>query len=141
MASYEHHRDQGTQPLLAENSILLQLVVDQFTDVFVVIDALDEYIEDGSRDELLAEIQKLKPKVHLLITSRLMPDVEHEFRSSTRLEIRAKDDDLRKHLHDRIQKTARLKSHVDTDPSLLDTIVSTIVEDSQGMCVSQSIFV
>ena len=133
-SSYKNHLRKGTRPMLTELSSLLLLVVKKTSDVFIIIDALDEYIEeDGSRDKFLTEIKKLEPSIHLLITSRWVPSIELEFEHSVRLDIRARDEDITKYLTERIHETTRLKTHVEADPSLLDTIVNTLVENCQGM--------
>ena len=139
-SSYKHHLNVGTRPSITEYSSLLQSTASRTSNIFIIIDALDEYIEeDGSRDKFLTEIKRLEPNMHLLVTSRWVPTIELEFERTMRLEIRAHDEDIRKYLHDRIQKTKRLRSHVEADPSLRDAIVNTLVENSQGMYVFQSI--
>ena len=113
------------------------MVNNLFNDVFVVIDALDEYTEeDGSRGKFLAGIQKLQPNIRLLVTSRRLLNIEHEFGRSIRLEIRATNEDITRYLDDRIQEEKRLRKHVKGDPFLHNTIVNTIVGNSQGMYVS-----
>jgi hypothetical protein len=51
------------------------------------------------------------------------------------LEIRASEEDIRKYLKARISKAARLRRHVKADAKLEETIINTIVENSQGMYV------
>src|SRR5579862_3445203 len=68
MAVYKKHKDRHTHPQLGKYSSLLQLVLRGFSQVFIVIDALDEYTEDdGTRDSLLTEIRKLQPDIRLLV--------------------------------------------------------------------------
>jgi hypothetical protein len=141
MAVYEKHKSKHTHPSLAEYSSLLQLVLRGFSQVFIVIDALDEYTEDdGTRDSFLTEIRKLQPDIHLLVTSRWVPNIEHEFEESSRLEIRASDEDVKIYLEARVVKAARLQRLVKEDPKLHDEIIETIAKNSQGMYVYQKSF-
>lgn len=132
---HNSHSSKQTRPSLAEYSSMLQKVVRGFSKVFVVIDALDEYIEqNGTREVLIREIQALQPDVHLLVTSRWVPNIQQEF-GSLQLEIRASDDDIKHYLAARIFKAARLRRHVNEDKELQEKIVDTIGERCQGMYV------
>jgi hypothetical protein len=136
MAMYSKHRNRHTHPPLGEYSSLLQFVSRSFSQVFVVIDALDEYAEDdGTRDTLLAEIRKLQPDIHLLVTSRWIPNIEREFEGSSRLEIRASNEDVKRYLKGRIMKAARLQRLVKENPTLYDEIINTIAKNSREMYV------
>jgi hypothetical protein len=136
IALYEKHINKRTRPSLVEYSNLLQSVVHDFSKVFIIIDALDEYIEeDGTRDHFLTEIRRLQPDIHLLVTSRWLPDIEHELKGLIRLEIRASDEDVTKYVKARIENGTRLKRYVNDDPTLLDAIIDTVVKNSQGMYV------
>jgi hypothetical protein len=100
---YERHGDRQTQPSLHEISQILQSIVAGYQKGFIVIDALDECHVSDRRDRkrLLSEIFNLQAKAgaNLFATSRLIPDVAIEFEGkSTRLEIRAGDNDLQRYL-------------------------------------------
>ena len=132
---YKCHIRTQTRPSLREWSDLLQSQVHSFSKVFFIIDALDECIEsNGTRESLIAEIQKLQPSIHLLVTSRHIASIEREFEKAARLEILANDEDVRRYLEGRIE-SGRLKLHVRADPTLRDVIISTLVEKARGMCV------
>jgi hypothetical protein len=108
--------------------------VHDFYRVFIVIDALDEYIEkDGTRDKFLNEIKKLLPNVYFLATSRWVLNIEREFEGSVKLEIRASDENITRYVKSRIENEARLKRHVRGHLVLQDTIINTIVKNSRGM--------
>jgi len=59
---------------------MLASFVDNFDDVSIVIDALDECPKDGERGELLDAISDIKSRLmdnfHTLVTSRREPDIE-----------------------------------------------------------------
>jgi hypothetical protein len=134
MALYHRHREKQTRPTLSEWSQLLQSEVRGLFKVFIIVDALDECSEsNGSRDSFLAEIRKLQPDIHLLVTSRHLTSIEHEFEKAARVEIRASDEDIRRYLESRTERERRLLRHVNTDQDLKEAIVSTIVENAKGM--------
>ena len=131
---YRHHSKKQTRPTLDELSKLLQLEVRRLSNVFIAIDALDECLESNhTRESFLAEIRKLQPTIHLLITSRHVSTIEREFEKAARVEIRASDEDVRRYLEGRIESEGRLVRLVKADPTLQATIVNTIVENAKGM--------
>jgi ankyrin repeat domain-containing protein 50 len=113
---------------------LLQLEVHHPSKVFIVIDALDECPNsNGTRDALVAEIRKLPPIIHLLITSRHISTIEREFDKVARVEIRASDKDVRRYIESQIKGDRQLTRHIQKDPALQGTIVNTIIEKTKGM--------
>lgn len=132
---YTRHVHTQTRPSLREWSDLLQYEVGSFSKVFVVIDALDECPENnGTRESFIAEIKKLRPSIHLLVTSRDIASIEREFEKAARLDILANDEDIRRYLGGRIER-GRLKLHLRADPMLQDVIVNTLVGKARGMFV------
>jgi hypothetical protein len=93
--------------MIDEYSSLLQTEVRRFPKVFIVIDALDECPEsNGTRASFLAEIRKLQPNIHLLVTSRHILTME-----------------------------SRLARNVKQDPDLQEAIKDVITENTKGMQV------
>jgi hypothetical protein len=131
---YKTHLALVTRPSLTDYSQLLQLIVARFSKVFLVIDALDESNEsDGTRSCLVNEVRKLPSTLHLLCTSRHIPDIEQQFSGSALQEVRASDKDVENYLIERIKQSVRLKKHVIADPPLLDVITKNIVAKVDGM--------
>lgn len=131
---YNHHSGLRTRPSLREYTGLLQSHIDRFSNVFIVVDALDECSEhDGVRDTFLAQLRSLLPNVRLLVTSRHIASLDQAFDASTRLEIRANDEDVATYLQLRIEEQALLRSHIKADPNLKDTIIDTIIDKANGM--------
>lgn len=127
---------QQTRPIRSEILDVLRLIVSDFEVVYVIIDAVDECSEtDRTRSILLEDLRRLLPDIRLLCTSRHHGDVEHEFDSFPRIVIRASGEDISKYLKDRIGVEPRLKRHVQSDPTLLDAILETIVTNANGMLV------
>lgn len=70
-----------------------------------------------------------------MVTSRHVPSIEIQLNVSRRLEIRARDADVRKYLEKQIPKGSRLRGHVQADPSLKEAILDKVVNAAQGMSV------
>ncbi|MCJ1358702.1 MAG: hypothetical protein MMC33_008702 [Icmadophila ericetorum] len=137
---YENHKRNHTRLTLPECLEVFQTVLVPLSRTYIVIDALDECPEAGqTRDMLLNFIEQLGPKVSLVITSRPVPHVEKTLVNSHRLEIQASNEDMEHFLREKIRVSSNLKEFVKKDPSLLDIIISTIVEKAQGMFLLASL--
>ncbi|UKZ78861.1 hypothetical protein TrVFT333_006607 [Trichoderma virens FT-333] len=98
---YDQHKGKGTRPSLDKISKVLQSVIRVcYSKVFIIIDALDEcQASDNCRTEFikgLFDFQRCGASI--FATSRSIPDVTDKFDGSTRLEIRASDDDIRRYV-------------------------------------------
>ena len=133
---YRLHRERETRPSVTEFSRLLRSEIRQFSKVFIVVDALDEYSEDnGTREHFLAGVRNLLPMIRLLVTSRYLANIEHEFRDTPRLEIRASEPDIKRYIEGCIKRQLPLADHVRTDSALRDDILNAVVERAGGMYV------
>lgn len=134
IACYEAHHSGTTRPSHAESTELLRSVVNRCARVFIVIDALDECSEE-CRSLLLTELQHLQSRMRMsiLITSRAMPNVECQLTNATRLEIKARSDDILHYSEERITHSERIQSHVRKDSSLCNLISSTLAARAGGM--------
>lgn len=131
---YKTHTRTRTHPSTREFSNLLQSNLHKLSKTFVILDGLDECLENN-REGLITEIQKLPSSVHLLVTSRHIADIERLFENAARLEILAKDEDVRRYLEGRIAGERRLSRIINSDPTLQDPVINTIVEKAKGMFV------
>ncbi|KAJ6521464.1 hypothetical protein DFH09DRAFT_997607 [Mycena vulgaris] len=129
---YAKHHERRTRPSLEEIRDILCSTLSQSSNVFIVVDALDEYPEQ-QRDILLRGLSSLGSTVHLMLTSRPHITANHIFRTSETLEIRAKEEDIRRHLDAEIFRSSRLSKHIENQPNLREEIVTTIVRRSDGM--------
>jgi hypothetical protein len=104
--------------------------------VYILVDALDEY-PDKERNILLGYLFALGPTVNLMLTSR--PQVTIEGVGSTsrlqNLEIRATEDDIRRHVDAQISECRQLSKHIENRPDLREEIDARIVQRNDGMCV------
>lgn len=131
---WKEHTPRRTRPGLAEFSRLLQSTARTFSKIFIIVDALDESSE-VTRDDLIAEIQKLPPSLHLMVTSRHNANIEQLFKGSIRVEVQANDADVRAYIRTQIDRRERLRRFVQADPSLKEKIETRVSSKAQGMSV------
>ncbi|KAJ6521490.1 hypothetical protein DFH09DRAFT_479143 [Mycena vulgaris] len=129
---HEKHREPRTRPSLEDIHDVICSAVADYSKVFIIVDALDEYPE-RQRDILLYRLSSLGSTVNLMLTSRPHITLNRSFRILETLEIRATEDDIRKHLDAEISRSSRLSKHIENRPNLREEIVSTIVRRSDGM--------
>jgi hypothetical protein len=132
------HVDCGTRPSLSEMSRILQSEIEGYSKVFVIVDALDECPDDGSRGELLSELRAFPQTVNFLVTSRFDDAIERAFGKTKQLELSANAQDVRKYVAGRISRSDRLSRHVKRDPKLAEEIAMTVVGNARKMYVSES---
>ena len=117
----------------AEISRLLRAELRRYRKVLIIVDALDEYSEyRNDCDSLLAEVEQLREYSNMMLTSRFVAPWIDTFEGSGRVEIAAKDRDVRRYLKSQI---TNLPKFVKTDLDLQELIVQTITEAVEGMCV------
>lgn len=121
-----------TPPTLQECFDLLNSQLASHPSIFIVIDALDE-CEDRARLDLCRQLQDLPDNVHLLITSRDIPELGELIKPSAKLEIRADDNDIKSYLEDRIARPSRLQENIRSEPKLQTLVIETICKQAQGM--------
>jgi hypothetical protein len=85
---WEKHKRRSSDPDIAELIGILDNLIDNFGEVFIVIDALDEcpqMVDQREREKLLNLIRNLLSKhsknLHILATSRPEPDIHSELKS------------------------------------------------------------
>ncbi|KAJ7021489.1 hypothetical protein C8F04DRAFT_905423, partial [Mycena alexandri] len=123
---YQQHQEKGTAPSLEEVDNVLSSSFKMFSQVFIIVDAMDEYPE-FQREILLQKLAAMGSNVNLMITSR--PNISLEpssFRNLERLDIHAMEDDLRKYVDAQIVSSPRLRTHVMKQPGLQDEIHAKI---------------
>lgn len=135
---YRRHKAGKTRPSSEEFSSSLHAAATTYSRLFIVIDALDEcQRSDGCRARFLSELFDIQQRhgANILATSRFIQDIEKEFEGrSVRVEIRARDDDVRMYLDGHMHK---LLSFVLSSPDLQRIIKTTIAGAINGMYVEQ----
>ncbi|KAJ7318054.1 ankyrin repeat-containing domain protein [Mycena albidolilacea] len=129
---YKQHWQKGTAPSLEEVVNVLSSSIKEFSQVFIIVDAMDEYPEDQRLILLkhLTEQMGLSLSVNLMVTSRphvpagpTLPNVET-------LEIGAMAEDIQKFVNARIDLSSCLYKHVQRQPKLREDILSKISSKS-----------
>jgi hypothetical protein len=116
--------------------------MEAFEEVFLVVDALDEFseVEDG-REQFLNSLLALGSsavKLKLFITSRPAPSLERKFSAQERLAVDSSNVDIDSYIRYRIEQKPKLKRWIDKEPDLEHTILSKVKEKSTSMCGSIS---
>ncbi|KAJ7016823.1 hypothetical protein C8F04DRAFT_1406555 [Mycena alexandri] len=123
---YKQHQEKGTAPSLEEVDNVLSSSFKEFSQVFIIVDAMDEYPE-FQREILPQQLAAMGSNVNLMITSR--PNISLEpssFRNLERLDIHATKDDLQKYVDAQIGLSPRLHMHVMKQSGLREEIHSKI---------------
>ncbi|KAJ7784218.1 ankyrin repeat-containing domain protein [Mycena metata] len=118
------------------NSLMSALQALVHPRFYLIIDALDECSTlDATRDQFVSAIRSLAnhSKVHILITSRDVPDLSQEFIGETRIVINADGDDLHAYITHRLDTEHRLKRLIKADVDLRNAIVAQVTEKAAGM--------
>jgi len=135
---YEKHRGKETNPTLAEYLELLRLLAKECSEVYIVIDALDECVDKGGQpiwSDLIIKLQASMVNLHLLYTSRDMDihDTAGIFRNSTVIPIRATETDIRTYVRGQLQSKNVLLQFCGQDPTLQEDILQAVVSNAEGM--------
>ncbi|KAF8459802.1 hypothetical protein BDZ91DRAFT_665305 [Kalaharituber pfeilii] len=104
---------------------------------FIIVDALDEYADP---QELMGELFRLQQRVtdwgcvlKLLVTSRETGTISKLFKNAAKIEIQAREEDIRTYLRAEFEKNVRLQMHMKKEPALILEIIDTIVRKAEGM--------
>ncbi|KAJ7278295.1 ankyrin repeat domain-containing protein [Mycena rebaudengoi] len=133
--NYKETDMQSPENILAglwQQLIFAKPILPNYSKVYIVIDALDEYPET-KRHALLKHLAALKPNINLLFTSRPHITPEIFFPNTPALEIRATEEDIHRYLDAHIQNSFRLSKHIQSRPELHQEIENQIIGNVDGM--------
>lgn len=123
-----------TCPDLDELTHLIAREAKPFSDIFVVIDALDEFSDrDWKRNTLLDEIEKLPENFRILVTPRHSQRIGERFKDVPHIEVCAADEDVKRYVMARCNKVTFLAGRALSNQALKEEIIDTMVKKSQGM--------
>ena len=131
---YNQHK--RTRPSFDDISRALQSVAAMYSQVFIVVDALDEcQASNGCRTRFLTEIFDLQKKcgANFFATSRFIPEITETFARSNSIEIRASKDDVHRYVEGHI---GQLLSFVQKNKELQEEIKTRISDAVDGMYVA-----
>ena len=112
---------------------------DDFDNVFIIIDAIDECPKNGERDELLAAISDIQSRsidtFHILVTSRRESDIEAVLlpmvtTPAISLQGSHVDLDIQSHISHQLATDPKLKKW---SPEIKDEIRHTLATGANGM--------
>ncbi|KAI0802299.1 ankyrin repeat-containing domain protein [Xylaria sp. FL0064] len=129
---YCRHKIKKIQPSRAELSAILQSAVAEYSEVFMIIDALDECnTSNECRIDLLTELFQLQHSsmVRIFATSRINSDTASLFRSASHIQILAHAKDLRSYLESRMNKYDQGLF----DDILRQSVIAEIIKAAKGM--------
>ncbi|KAI9845534.1 MAG: hypothetical protein M1838_001702 [Thelocarpon superellum] len=130
---YQGHIHKRTRPTPDELFHFLLSLMGGYSQVSIVVDALDECPNDnGTREWMLATLRSLQASnaVNLLFTSRYSLEISEAFKSDPKVEIRASEADVRKYLDGNM---ARLAGCVIKNTTLQENVKDEIVKAVDGM--------
>ncbi|PYH80721.1 hypothetical protein BO82DRAFT_250800, partial [Aspergillus uvarum CBS 121591] len=131
---YELHYPQTTFPRKVTLLQALNSVIDRFSRVFILIDALDECQDERNRAYFLGLIRDLAPWINTLVTSRPIALIEDSFKRCLREEIRTPEEDIRNYVESEIaSEKFVLGRQLSSVPDLRASIIDGIVTKAQGM--------
>ena len=131
----------GTPPA----SVLIQylrLLCEEFSEVFVALDALDESPRDGPRQRVLDVFETIRnwkiPSLHIFITSRNEPDIESCLELPTSQQVVMAniglDQDISNYIKSRLDTDRRLRKW----HSYQGMIANTLTGKAKGMYVTKT---
>lgn len=145
LTSYRNHANGANALSLNGYCELLSELLRSFRRSFLIVDALDEYIDEedigfSTSPRLLEELKKIliscQSNCRLFLTSRSDRLAMSQAMAATRIEIRADEDDIRSYLsckvHDPNFSHANL---VNEHPGLAQDIVEALTKKAEGQCV------
>jgi hypothetical protein len=128
LTQLKENRSNQRHSSMEQLMVMLQTEVKTYSCVFIVIDGLDEY-SDVVQKDLMLKIQSLT-SVKLLVTSRPIHSIEHDVCADCRLNITAKDSDIKSYLegqlsspHGRMMKRLISKSSSITEQDVIEMII------------------
>lgn len=134
---WETYQSVGGSHSTAHSMKLLKTAMSHLTNVFIIIDALDECCpEEGRGRTLITELSNIVPAVRILAISRDLPSIRHQLGHAIHLEIKASEKDILSYVDDRITRSERLSSYVAKDENLRKVIQNTVAGKAYGMYVS-----
>jgi hypothetical protein len=115
---------------------LLQCLAHECSEVYVAIDALDECIDKNGRiiwNVLLKKLTSSISNLRLLYTSRDIGDIAGILKRSTRIEIRAREADIRAYVQAQLESEEFLLQICEEDAEIKNKIPQAIASKAEGM--------
>ncbi|RBR20099.1 uncharacterized protein FIESC28_05378 [Fusarium coffeatum] len=136
---YQDHQRNQTKPSWEEILKTLHTVTASYTKVFLVIDAVDECQNNGTRKLFLQAIFDLQAQTStsILGTSRHDTEIQQRFQNSTVLEIHAGNHDIERYIDGNMHK---LPQFVENNHELSSKIKTEIINRVNGMFLLAALY-
>ncbi|RVD89722.1 uncharacterized protein DFL_000717 [Arthrobotrys flagrans] len=105
---YNDNIKKKTRPSRDDIVRTLESVCREYERVFIIVDALDEcQTSNNCREIFISKLFQFHSKcgTNIFITSRMLPEITEKFENCGRLEVRARDEDVRKYLDAQISNS------------------------------------
>lgn len=122
-----------SQAQIADDQELMRILVSDLKNSFIIIDALDE-CADREKTKLMRHLNTLlseTPSMRLLVTSR--ENQQHIFSQVPRMDIMARDEDIKSFLQSRIENIDPLSALSELSKDELTGICNKVIERSFGV--------
>ncbi|KAH7905753.1 ankyrin repeat-containing domain protein [Hygrophoropsis aurantiaca] len=120
------------QPLLRDLEKMLDEIVDQFDDTFIVIDSLDECSKKRALLGWITNISQQKTgKLHLLVTSRPEQDIVEKMDQLTFIHVLMEAGDITEDIKSYVNTEITTNDRLSSIP--MDNLRTKLVEDACGM--------
>ncbi|KAJ7589327.1 hypothetical protein C8J56DRAFT_1075847, partial [Mycena floridula] len=124
LALHKKYLSRGDHPSIDELFKALQAEVSLYSQVYIVVDALDDHPQG---------LWSLSDHLQLLVTSRDILSISQEFNNMARIPIEAHDEDLETYIRGRITTDKKLKKLVKEDVNLTTEIIEQVSLKAAGM--------
>ncbi|CAG7556443.1 unnamed protein product [Fusarium equiseti] len=145
VALYDKHEKRRTRPGTKEIVHAIEKTMSKLSQVFILIDALDEYgTADSSRNRLLQHLGQLQQQFELNVftTSRfdssISSQIEKAFEGFIRMEIRADKKDIETYVTGRLDV---LPPTVHENPHLRADIINGVADSVNGMFLLAQVYI
>ena len=138
---YSKLKKQNRKPQIQDLELTLLHVCQDFDQVFIAIDALDECDEAMRRKPVLLFLATLQqaPRNRLFVTSRPHPeDIRKALKPAPQITVQASDADLRKYLRRRIEDSSSADI---IDEEFKQHLIETVAKGAQKMYADHFLWV
>lgn len=139
-AIYDNLTANGIPPGPDEYIDMIKSEIKTFTQVFIVVDALDECLDEPPEHtaiNFVRAMDQLPKRTRILFTSRPMTTINDRIKADRKISVRTNVDDLTAYFGNRINNTDWFKKLVEKgtqkNPQFFQNAVDTIIARSQGM--------
>ena len=134
----QKHSGEEKPATLEEYSKFLSEILDSFSKVYLMVDALDEFAAPSQdRENLVKTLLELKHvaegKLRLFITSRPASEIREKLGIKSKVDICASDPDIESYIDHRIAQYTQVMEWVQRYPHLKNKMVTTVKEKARHM--------